>query len=103
MVKSIKLTGRITSNKSSKEDLQFVKDKLTYMTQGQFIRTAITIYRKYECGQLFGEFLNEHLSDLIELVNSNDSQQTKEETIDQELSQELETKLLTNLQNNWQI
>lgn len=53
-VESVRLTGRISENTSSKEDVEFVKEKLnTGFSQALLIREAIKVYRKYENGEFF--------------------------------------------------
>lgn len=71
MVKSIKLTGRITESKSSKEDIKFVLKKLDQgMDQASIVREAIKYYRKFEEGTLFNDVLEDKLSTLVQLLQS---------------------------------
>lgn len=69
-VKSVKLTGRITENKSSTKDIDFVEKKLGQgMDQASIVREAISIYREYEEGKLFQDELKVKLKEVLSEFN----------------------------------
>jgi Arc/MetJ-type ribon-helix-helix transcriptional regulator len=49
----VKITGRITTNTSTQEEVQFVEKKLRFMDQSDFIREAVSRSYAVEKGQYF--------------------------------------------------
>lgn len=68
-LKSIRLTARLSENTSSLEDLSFVEQKLKSMNQATLIREAVSIYRKYEEGELFKEVFTKFKLNEIPLLD----------------------------------
>lgn len=68
----VRLTGRvIAGGGSTTEEVEFVKNKLRIMDQATLVRQAISIYYKYETGQLFEKILEQKLDGIIAKILSN--------------------------------
>ena len=68
----VRLTGRvIAEGGSTQEEVDFVKRKLRMMDQATLVRQAISIYYKYETGQLFSSILDQKMDGIIaKLLNT---------------------------------
>ena len=97
----ISLTGRIIDgNGSTAEEVEFVKKKLKTMNQAELIRQAITIYHKYETGQIFQNVIENtmdnmfkkfmqalktmDIKDINEIINNNEENAASDELTDKE-------------------
>lgn len=68
----VRLTGRvIAEGGSTQEEVDFVRKKLKIMDQATLIRQAISIYYRYETGQLFEKILEQKLDGIIAKILSN--------------------------------
>lgn len=62
----IRLTGRvIAEGGSTQEEVNFVRRKLKIMDQASLIRQAISIYYKYETGQLFSSIIDQKMEEIV--------------------------------------
>lgn len=60
-IKSIKVQGRVSEDKTCPEDVDFVKAELKKGVQeATFIRQAVSVYRQYKTGELFAEILHKY-------------------------------------------
>lgn len=106
---SMKITGRvIVDGGSSKEDLIFLRNKLKVMDQSTFIRNAVSLYRRYENGELFKDIFEKSMdqfllkavkslkgidiSDLNDLVNE---EATSIDKVDNEVKEDKDKPALT--------
>jgi len=65
-VEWIKLTGRVSANLTCREDVEFVREKLERMDQGDFIRLCVTTRRQFEAGELISrDLLEQEIKDTI--------------------------------------
>jgi len=55
----VKLTGRISAEMTNREDVEFVREKLKRMDQGDFIRFCVATQRQFETGKLISKDLLE--------------------------------------------
>jgi len=53
----VKLTGRVSAELASREDVEFVREKLKRMDQGDFIRLCVATRRQFEAGELISKEL----------------------------------------------
>ena len=61
----VRLTGRVIADGGSTlEEVNFVKNKLKVMDQSTLVRQAISIYYKYENGQLINNLLEQKLEEI---------------------------------------
>jgi|GEM_PF-6206755 len=108
--RSIKLTGRITESKSSIEDIEFVEKKLRQgMSQAVLIRQAVSLYRRYEEGELYSKKAEESFSQSISTTSNfkeqNEEMESrdevkKERNIDQRQAEKLKNSLDMKLKSN---
>jgi len=62
----VRLTGRvIAEGGSTQEEVDFVRKKLKIMDQATLIRQAISIYYRYETGQLISSIFENKLEEII--------------------------------------
>jgi len=58
-VEWVKLTGRVSAEMTNREDVEFVREKLKRMDQGDFIRFCVATQRQFETGKLISKDLLE--------------------------------------------
>ena len=56
----VKMTGRISADLTSPADVEFVREKLDKMDQGDLIRLCVTTRRQFESGELISKDLLEN-------------------------------------------
>ena len=75
----IRLTGRvIAEGGSTEEELEFVKRKLKMMDQATLVRQAISIYHKYETGQLFSDKMESIVAQFLNTLKTMDRQEVND-------------------------
>ena len=75
----IRLTGRvIAEGGSTEEELEFVKRKLKMMDQATLVRQAISIYHKYETGQLFSDKMESIVAQILNTLKTMDRQEVND-------------------------
>mgnify|MGYP000848848531 CR=1 FL=1 len=95
----IRLTGRvIAEGGSTEEEVEFVKRKLKMMDQATLVRQAISIYHKYETGQLFNEKMEGIIAQLINTLKKMDRKEvnailsSEEAVVDESVNENLSEK-----------
>jgi hypothetical protein len=58
-IESVRLSGRISTNTMTKEEVEFVKEQLENLTKTQLVRRAIKVLYKHETGQLYKDTLRD--------------------------------------------
>jgi hypothetical protein len=66
-IESVRLSGRISTNTMTKEEVEFVKEQLENLTKTQLVRRAIKVLYKHETGQLYKDALRD-IRDAVDMT-----------------------------------
>ena len=66
-IESVRLSGRISTNTMTKEEVEFVKEQLENLTKTQLVRRAIKVLYKHETGQLYKDALRD-IRDTVDIT-----------------------------------
>ena len=66
-IESVRLSGRISTNTMTKEEVEFVKEQLENLTKTQLVRRAIKVLYKHETGQLYKDTLRD-IRDAVDMT-----------------------------------
>lgn len=86
-VRSFRLQTRISINTTSRENVDFVIEKLKKGISGaDLLREAIDIYRKYERGEINGD-IDKLIKKIEKLNNDKDENKREEDDIKEEINE----------------
>jgi Ca2+-binding EF-hand superfamily protein len=73
------ISARISENNMTREELDFIKEKLKNMPQSELIRNALKIYHKHEEGYFYEELIKklQNTDKKGEIINNNEENHKK--------------------------